>query len=244
MSDHLGTPAANAVLIARALKQALVRHPLRERDVYPTLIASRGGESVAMCDLGACWADRDHVLRDAVEVLAPDEVVLVFESFVSLTPDVEPADHPFPERFRDGDPTVSQAIEVLRMTQSGEADQVLLPYRYSGDTVVWSEVPAGPPEAAPPARLEGDLPDSLRAGFAAAGNPYELGEARAALEALGVRVRFAADSDPFLDVEPHDSCPCGSGRKYSECHDLFLNVEPSDPCPCGSNRKYSDCHGD
>jgi hypothetical protein len=41
----------------------------------------------------------------------------------------------------------------------------------------------------------------------------------------------------------NDTCPCGSGLKYKNCHgnqikrDMML-------CPCGSGLKYRDCHGD
>lgn len=220
MSDDLASnPGAHAATIARGLKQALVRHPLRAKDVAPTLIPYRGGELVAMCDLRACWADRRNVLRHAVTVLAPDEVAVIVETFASLTPDVDPADHPLSERFRDGDPTVSEAIEVLRMARSGESEQMLLPYSYSGEAVVWSETAHPAPGGNAPARiLEDDIPDSLMAGFAAADKPYEIEDARAALKALGVRVRFTADPDPFLNVGPGDSCPCGSKLKYEDCH--------------------------
>lgn len=180
--------------------------------MWPTLVASRGGEMVAICDLRNCWADPYNALREAVAVLAPDEVVLAVETFVSLTPNLTPSGHDLAERFRDGDPTVSAAIEVLRMTRGGEGERVLHPYSYSGDTVAWSD----PGE--PTIKFEGDLPGSLMAGFAAAGEPYDLDETRSALKALWVRVRFAADPNPFDNVVPGDPCPCGSERKYEDCH--------------------------
>lgn len=178
----------------------------------PTLVTSSGGEVVAICDLTNCWADPYNALREAVAILAPDEVVLAVETFVSLTPNLKPLGHDLAERFRDGDPMVSEAIEVLRMTQSGEGEQVLLPYSYSGDTVEWSE----PGE--PTIKFEGDFPETLMAGFAAAGKPYDRDDARAALKALGVRVRFVADPNPFDNVVPGDPCPCGSKRTYQDCH--------------------------
>jgi preprotein translocase subunit SecA len=49
----------------------------------------------------------------------------------------------------------------------------------------------------------------------------------------------------------NEACPCGSGRKYKQCHgalqpeemDAFPNVGRNDPCPCGSGQKYKHCHG-
>ena len=49
----------------------------------------------------------------------------------------------------------------------------------------------------------------------------------------------------------NEPCPCGSGRKYKQCHgalqpeelDAFPNVGRNDPCPCGSGQKYKHCHG-
>jgi hypothetical protein len=207
-------------LIPRALKEALVRHPLRAKGLYPTLIASRDGETVAMCDLQACWAERSNVLREVVAVLAPDEVVVVVEALMSLPPDIEASGDALSERFHDGDPTVSEAIDVLRMTRSGEGERVLHPYSCSGDTVTWGEaVHLGRPGGAnPTGRVDDDIAGSLSAGFGAAGKPSEPDEARAALKALGVRVRFLVDPDPFIDVVPGDPCPCGSGRKHSDCH--------------------------
>lgn len=236
---------AQATAIARGLKQALVRHPLRARNVAPTLLSYIEGELIAICDLGACWADRYNVLRHAATVLAPHEVAIIIESFASLTPDVDPSDRPLSERFREGEPAVSEAIAVLRMTRYGESEQVLLPYSYSDEAVTWTE-PAHPwlRGNAPAEMLEGDIADSLRAGFAAADNPYEIEDARAALKAIGVRVRFTADPDPFLDVVSGDPCPCGSNLLYKDCHNPYLNVESGDPCPCGSARKYEDCHKD
>ena len=246
MSDDLASdPGGKAAAIARGLKQALVRHPLRDNDVAPTLLPYSGGELIAMCDLHGCWADRYNVLRHAVTVLAPDEVALIVESFASLTPDLDSSDHPLSERFREGDPTVTEAIEVLRMTRNGGSKQMLLPYSYSGEAVVWGEAAQpGLPGNAPAGIREGDIADSLRAGFAAAGEPYETEDARAALEALGVRVRFTADPDPFLNVVPGDPCPCGSNLPYTDCHNPSLNVGAGDPCPCGSGRQYKDCHKD
>ena len=175
---------------------------------------------VAMCDLRACWADRGNVLRQTVAVLAPDEVVLAFEAFVPLKPDSKPAGPALSERFQDGGRTVSEAIEVLRMTRTGEGERVLHPYSYAGDNVAWGEAVhlGSPGDPNPATESEGDMRDSLIAGFADAGEPYELEEARAALKALGVRVRFAADPNPFDDVVPSDPCPCGSKRKYKDCH--------------------------
>jgi preprotein translocase subunit SecA len=49
----------------------------------------------------------------------------------------------------------------------------------------------------------------------------------------------------------NDPCPCGSGRKYKQCHGQLAGDEPAfapdigrnDPCPCGSGQKYKHCHG-
>lgn len=220
MSEGLARdPAAKAAFVARELKQRLVGHPIKGNELDPTLIVFRGGEPVAICNLRRCWADRHNVLRDSVAVLAPDEVVLVVETFVSFTPNVKLGDDDLSERFRDGDPTVSRAIDVLRMTPSGNGEQVLFTYSYVGDTVVWSETPhLGPPVPPPTTKLEGDIADSLIAGFAAAGEPEELEDARTALESLGVWVMFVADAEAFLDVGPDDLCRCGSKRKFKDCH--------------------------
>ncbi|MDP1793609.1 MAG: SEC-C domain-containing protein [Acidimicrobiales bacterium] len=180
---------SNAAAIARSVKQTFVRHPLRDNRPYPTMIVSRVGEPIAICDLEEAWRGRSNALRNTVAVLAPDEVVLVVES----------------------DPEATDAIEVFWMTSGGDGARVLLPYSCVGDTVVWEE-----PISA--IELEGDIADSLREGFAGAGTFYEVEEARATLKSLGVRVRFAADPNPFVGVEPDDPCPCDSARKYKDCH--------------------------
>jgi preprotein translocase subunit SecA len=49
----------------------------------------------------------------------------------------------------------------------------------------------------------------------------------------------------------NEACPCGSGRKFKQCHgalqadeaDPFPTVGRNDPCPCGSGQKYKHCHG-
>jgi preprotein translocase subunit SecA len=49
----------------------------------------------------------------------------------------------------------------------------------------------------------------------------------------------------------NEVCPCGSGRKFKQCHgalqadesDPFPTVGRNDVCPCGSGQKYKHCHG-
>ncbi len=49
----------------------------------------------------------------------------------------------------------------------------------------------------------------------------------------------------------NEVCPCGSGRKFKQCHgalqadesDPFPTVGRNDLCPCGSGQKYKHCHG-
>jgi len=60
---------------------------------------------------------------------------------------------------------------------------------------------------------------------------------------------------PFQRALPkigrNDPCPCGSGRKFKQCHGQLAGDEPAfapeigrnDPCPCGSGQKYKHCHG-
>ena len=60
---------------------------------------------------------------------------------------------------------------------------------------------------------------------------------------------------PFQRALPkvgrNDPCPCGSGRKFKQCHGQLPGDEPAyapeigrnDACPCGSGRKYKHCHG-
>lgn len=175
----------NAETIARAVKESFVRHPLRDNRLQPTLIALRGGEPIAMCDLAKGWADQANALQRTAEVLSPDEVVLVVE-----------AD--------------DAAIDVCWTTAAGEAKRVLLPYRYVGEEVSWSE----------PARADSatDVFTALGRGFTEAARTYETEEARATLKSLGVRVRFVADPNPFIGLEPDDLCACDSGLTYGDCH--------------------------
>jgi uncharacterized protein YecA (UPF0149 family) len=53
-------------------------------------------------------------------------------------------------------------------------------------------------------------------------------------------------------VGRNDPCPCGSGRKYKQCHGQLTaddtpafapDIGRNDPCPCGSGQKYKHCHG-
>ncbi|MCX7056005.1 MAG: SEC-C metal-binding domain-containing protein, partial [Proteobacteria bacterium] len=69
--------------------------------------------------------------------------------------------------------------------------------------------------------------------------------------------RGSADSAqaPFHRALPkvgrNEPCPCGSGKKYKQCHGQLAADEPqfptdigrNDPCPCGSGQKYKHCHG-
>ncbi len=51
-------------------------------------------------------------------------------------------------------------------------------------------------------------------------------------------------SDP--KVGRNDPCPCGSGKKYKQCHgNLALqgDIGRNEPCPCGSGTKFKHCHG-
>ena len=47
----------------------------------------------------------------------------------------------------------------------------------------------------------------------------------------------------------NDPCPCGSGKKFKQCHGKLGQPEPifytgrNDICPCGSGKKYKQCHG-
>jgi len=86
--------------------------------------------------------------------------------------------------------------------------------------VAWSETPnlGLPGEAASAVPLEGDIRDSLMAGFAAAGKPYEPEKIRVALESFGMTLRFPAEAEEFVNVGPDDPCKCESGRKFKDCH--------------------------
>ena len=55
-------------------------------------------------------------------------------------------------------------------------------------------------------------------------------------------------------VGRNDPCPCGSGKKYKQCHGKlegaaqpFVRDMPkvgrNNPCPCGSGKKFKQCHG-
>ena len=60
---------------------------------------------------------------------------------------------------------------------------------------------------------------------------------------------------PFHRAMPkvgrNDPCPCGSGKKYKQCHGQLAaddvpfptDIGRNDPCPCGSGKKYKQCHG-
>ncbi len=64
-----------------------------------------------------------------------------------------------------------------------------------------------------------------------------------------------AQQAPFQRALPkvgrNEPCPCGSGKKYKQCHGQLAAEEPSfptdvgrnDACPCGSGQKYKHCHG-
>ncbi|WIO74863.1 preprotein translocase subunit SecA [Porticoccaceae bacterium LTM1] len=57
------------------------------------------------------------------------------------------------------------------------------------------------------------------------------------------------------DIGRNDPCPCGSGKKFKQCHGKletaaaepfvrdFPKVGRNDDCPCGSGKKYKQCHG-
>jgi preprotein translocase subunit SecA len=54
---------------------------------------------------------------------------------------------------------------------------------------------------------------------------------------------------PFQRVERkvgrNEPCPCGSGKKYKQCHGLLVGeVGRNEPCPCGSGKKFKHCHGE
>lgn len=142
-----------------SLKHALAYNPERNDDVYPTLIASRSGQVVAICDLERCWGDDRGVLRDIVAILAADDVVLIVEGFLSLDQAHEPPYGPLADRHRRGDPTLSAALEVLRMMSNGDASHLLVPYRYDDGFVVWGDaVQVGPPGASTrPIELDGGV---------------------------------------------------------------------------------------
>ena len=46
-------------------------------------------------------------------------------------------------------------------------------------------------------------------------------------------------------VGRNEACPCGSGKKYKQCHGLLVTeVGRNEPCPCGSGKKFKHCHGE
>jgi hypothetical protein len=224
--DAASANPADAVSVARGLKLVLVSNPERDNDVYPTLVAFRRGEIVAICDLRESWSDRKNVLREVVAVLAPDEVALVREGVISLAPQAMAVDGAPLERRGDGDLTVGEAIDVLQVTSTGAASRLFLPYTLVDGALTWHDQqvrPVGEPETPPEAR--DDVVEALQAGFDG-GSPGNAERARALLEPLGVRVRFAADPDPFAGVGPDDPCPCGSDRKLRDCHYAYRRSVP------------------
>ena len=51
---------------------------------------------------------------------------------------------------------------------------------------------------------------------------------------------------PAPKIGRNDVCPCGSGKKYKQCHgNLALqgDIGRNEPCPCGSGTKFKHCHG-
>jgi preprotein translocase subunit SecA len=51
---------------------------------------------------------------------------------------------------------------------------------------------------------------------------------------------------PEPKVGRNEPCPCGSGKKYKQCHgNLALqgDIGRNEPCPCGSGKKFKHCHG-
>lgn len=196
MSDDVADdPAENAGAIGRALKERWVRHPLRDNDLPPAFIPFRQGEPIAICHLPSDWTERYDVLRDAVTILAPDEVVIV------------------------ADTAALQFLNVVRMTAIGAGEHVRFRYTYVDGAVVWSEGPllASPDDPMPTIDAQ-RIADALMTGFKAEAAPYEADQARAALGAIGMQVRFPDEALEFVNVEPDDPCKCGSGLKYKDCH--------------------------
>jgi preprotein translocase subunit SecA len=79
------------------------------------------------------------------------------------------------------------------------------------------------------------------------GAPEETAPTPAATE-TPMAVPFQRD---MPKIGRNDPCPCGSGRKFKQCHgqlpvdqdNPFPDVGRNDPCPCGSGRKFKHCHG-
>lgn len=207
--------------LARATKDAQVRHPLRDDVVHPVLIPFAAGELMGRCLLPSDWLSRPSVLRDAIVALAPDEVAIVAEVFVALSPTLRSAGVNQSDRFPDGDPSLIPAIGVLRMTRSGAGEQTMLPYRYADDAVVWDEAKylEPPGEAAVENLFERAATDAIAAGFRHVEEPPERDEARSMLTSLGLRVMFIDEAQALFDVGPDDPCPCESGRLFKDCHD-------------------------
>ncbi len=222
MSGDISNERSVFVLyLARELKNAQVRHPLRDDLMHPVLIPFAASELMGRCLLPSDWLTRPSVLRDAIVALTPDEIAIVAEVFVSLSPTLRSAGLSQSDRFPDGDPSLIPAIGVLRMTRSGDGEQTILPYRYADDAVVWDEAQYldPPKEAAVETLFERATTDAIAAGFRQIEEPRERDEARSMLRSLGLRVMFTDEAQAVFDVGPDDPCPCESGRVFKNCHD-------------------------
>ncbi|HVT78394.1 MAG TPA: SEC-C domain-containing protein [Acidimicrobiales bacterium] len=224
MSDRQPLPAFLGVAAeARALKERLVKLRGRGNDLEPLLFVFRDGEEFARCNMASVWGpDRDtrlDALRNTIAVLAPEEVVLVHETFMAFAPNLDQDGPLLSQRFAAGDPTVREAVTVLHMNSAGEGAQAMFPYTYRGRTVVWEDPPSiAGDDPDPTIEVQGDVPDAIMSGLRAGGDPYSIVEARAALEPLGVAVIATDELDSFLTAGRNELCPCGSGKKYKHCH--------------------------
>jgi len=67
--------------------------------------------------------------------------------------------------------------------------------------------------------------------------------------AMGESVSSAPEATPVMEepkIGRNEPCPCGSGKKYKQCHgNLALqgDIGRNQPCPCGSGMKFKHCHG-
>ena len=96
-------------------------------------------------------------------------------------------------------------IELARPEQMGAAmPSPLSGVRYSGPAEVDGDSGAR-------ARLRPRVPVGARRGGAPASNPAEAGAGKA-------QTYVKSEHDPYAGVGRNDPCPCGSGKKFKNCH--------------------------
>lgn len=211
---------------AREHKESAVAEHGPGSDIPPLLLVAGADDEVIIVGIPDQRPQALLIYRNAPWSFGASAVAMVNEIYTIFGEGLQPPEGSFEvgnlqRRFQEGDPEVTEAVGVLVTTRAAprEAEQIIMPYHYAGDQLVWGETQTMKTGAE--LVVQGDIPSAMAQGFEDPDPPLPLPLAVIQMGRLGARMVIS----PVNPTMPrrNDPCPCGSGRKFKQCHQAVLN---------------------